>query len=77
MADLYDDEPETDEALTADDVHSTNDLMLAVAQAMETLDFDLLRQLRQRCDGWLQMRDERDAQFALIDAAELLMERAR
>ena len=59
-----------DVMLTPDDVHSANDLMLAIAQALELEDADLICGLRAKCSDWLQMSHERDAQLALLDAAE-------
>ena len=48
------------------DINTVNDWMIAVAEALEAQDIEDLEELNRISEGWLQGREEREAQETLI-----------
>jgi hypothetical protein len=56
------------------EIHTTTDLINAIAKAIQNTDLDALDRLEVKVDEWLQMDDEREAQLNLIQSAYEMIE---
>jgi len=56
------------------DINSTTDLLRAIALALDTNNPELLEELENVCNDWLQTSDERDAQLTLIQSAQSVLD---
>ena len=50
-------------------IHTTNDFMIAIAEAIDSQDEQFLAEIEETVSGWLVDSDERNAMNTLIDIA--------